>query len=271
MRRINSYEEYRNLVKDFKKASTYTNLFLLKEQIQEMVRTKKLFYMIQEGNLFLFKKESGCYRMFYYITNDKARKRLLLSDPVVAEYIYKDEQNFYKMNEIQFLLRIGFVLGRRSCRMVLKSSEFAHKGVQDKKSNIVVSYVLKEDANKIFEMFWEVFDPLYAYLPRMDDLLKMIEKKEIMAAKDGEEIVGFLHFEMLRGGMHLWHLAVDKKYRRMGVGSLLLDRYHSDFYKSANIFYVWTDQANEAARNLYQQMGYCMDDRFADEYLLQEE
>lgn len=271
MRRIDSYEEYRKISEDYRKASMYTNLFLFKAQIQDMIRAKKLFYMIQEENFFLFKKESGCYRMYYYITNNVVLKNLFVSDPIVVECIYRDEQELQKKKDILFLKRVGFVLGRRSCRMVLNSSDFPHKVFQGKVSKIVVSHAMKEDAERIFQMLWGIFDPLYAYLPLMDDLLEMIERKEILTAKDNGEVVGFLHYELMRGSIQIWHLAVDKKYRRMGVGSLLLNQYHYHFQKTAKFFMVWTDMVNVQARNLYQKAGYYMDNRFADEYVLLEE
>lgn len=268
MDRINNYDEYKEITGLYRKKCKYSNVYFLKAQVLDMIDGKKLYYIVQEENLFLVEQESGFGRLFYYITNDKIHRKISFSESMVIEYVYKNGVDKKKADEIEFMQKLGFVLGRSSYRMTLKSSEVSDIGMEPAKQDTGVWFAGKSDMEKIDRLLRESFDPLYAYIPEKNKLLEMISKREILAAKVNGETAGVLCFEFAHGNMQLWQIAVDQKYRERGLGIWLVNEYHHIYKSFADSFMLWVDAKNETALKMYRLVGYQKDGRCADEYVL---
>lgn len=268
MNRIKNYDEYKEITGLYRKKSKYSNVFFLKAQVQNLIDEKKLYYIVQEENLFLIEKETGFGRLFYYITNEEIHRKIPFSEDMVIEYVYKNEEDQKKTTEIECMKQLGFVLGRSSFRMMLKSGEVFDMGLEPAEQDTVICFAGISDAEKIDHLLRDNFDPLYAYLPDKSRLLEMINEREILAAKVNGEMAGVLCLEFMHGNMQLWQIAIDRKYRGRGLGTWLVNEYHHIYKKLADTFLLWVDAENDAAQKMYRSAGYQKDGRFAKEYVL---
>lgn len=268
MNKIGSYEEYKEIIEPYRRNHIYSNVYFLKSAIQEMIDSESLYYMVLENNLYLFQKEDGFLRLFYYIMNTEISERFPLSDTMVVEFVYKDEMSSEKETEVQFLEKLGFKLGRHSCRLELKSEDVIRKSEDCDMTDIAVDYARGTDADRISALLRESFNPLYAYIPDLEELQDIIANKRIMVVRHKDGIAGVLHSEIQKSNIMLWQIAVDKNCRGKGIGRILLDEWHRIYKDSVKAFVVWTDSDNSRALNMYTTEGYKQDGRYSDEYIL---
>lgn len=268
MNKISSYEEYKEIIESYRRNYIYSNVYFLKSAIQEMIDRESLYYMVLEGNLYLLQKEDGFLRLFYYIINTEIRENFSFSDTMVVEFVYKDEMKAEKKDEINFLEKLGFRLGRHSCRLELKSGEVVRKDTDCDITDIAVDYAKETDADRINALLRETFNPIYSYIPDMKEMQGIIANKSILVARYEGDIAGVLHSEIQKSNIMLWQIAVDKSCRGKGIGKTLLDEWHRIYKDSVKTFVLWTDSDNSRAINMYTTAGYKPDGRYSDEYIL---
>lgn len=268
IQRIGSYEAYQEAVERYRKKAVFSNAYFLKSAVLEMIERESLYDMEWEGNLYLFRREEGFFRLFYYIGNVEIRERIPLSAPMIVEFVYQEEMQPKKQEEAAFLKKLGFRLGRHSCRLELKGEAVVCEDTDSAMKASAVAYAEETETDRINTLLRETFNPMYAYIPSLEELRKMIMDREILVVRQEGAVAGVLHFEMQKGNMMLWQIAVDPRFRGRGLGRCLLDGWHSIYKDSVKAFVLWTDAENDRAIQMYTAAGYQPDGRYADEYIL---
>ena len=70
-------------------------------------------------------------------------------------------------------------------------------------------------------------------------------------------IVGHISYRIEKNKVHLFHLIIDKKFRRLGLSKLLIDKVERDcFLKQKDYITLNVLKKNKEALNLYKKLGY---------------
>ena len=70
-------------------------------------------------------------------------------------------------------------------------------------------------------------------------------------------IVGHISYRIEKNKVHLFHLIIDKKFRRLGLAKLLLDKVERDcFLKQKDCLTLNVLKKNKEALSLYRKLGY---------------
>ena len=72
-------------------------------------------------------------------------------------------------------------------------------------------------------------------------------------------IVGHISYRIERNKVHLFHLIIDKKFRRLGLSKLLIDKVERDcFLRQKDYITLNVLKKNKIALNLYRKKGYAI-------------
>jgi GNAT superfamily N-acetyltransferase len=92
---------------------------------------------------------------------------------------------------------------------------------------------------------------------RLGSIERAIRNRELLVAEERDRIIGFLHYvnheDIIDGGVNTFITAfyVSRRYRRNGIGSLLLERAISDSLKNGAVG-VETSTIHRLAKKLYE-------------------
>ncbi|RLB19231.1 MAG: ribosomal-protein-alanine N-acetyltransferase [Deltaproteobacteria bacterium] len=79
----------------------------------------------------------------------------------------------------------------------------------------------------------------------------------LWAAKAGDHIVGYICFWMFAGEIHLLNIAVHPKWRRQGLGTLLIEKVKAlGLSEGAEKVWLEVRPSNHAAQRLYAKAGF---------------
>ena len=264
---LESYEEYKNQTQDVK--SIYSNCYLMPQQIKQLITERRLELLQKDDNLFLLVEESGFYRMYYRISQDKKITKLELDKPIVIEYPYQGELSDKKKLELEIIAKLGFTLGRNSARMRMKAENVSMLECEKTiNSNYQIFKAKKEDVENIEKLLWSTFDPLFAFLPTTDEIERKINEGYIFVIYRNLSIIGVLNMDIEKNTAWLRQLAVERNFRGKGIGKLLLTYYLKNFKTQVQEFMHWVDEDNKVAITMYEKEGFKLDGRKAREYIL---
>jgi len=131
---------------------------------------------------------------------------------------------------------------------------------------IIIEELQKKDLKEAISIYDINFNSKTNYdklLQEYDDIYKSSEIHNIVAKLNGK-VVGlatfFLHrdiVEELHPFLTVWNFCVHKDYRRMKIGSIMLD-YIYDYAKSLNCDFISliAEKDNVAAQRFYENLGY---------------
>ena len=88
-----------------------------------------------------------------------------------------------------------------------------------KKTERVPSFAKEEEAETILALMQQSFEPYTSALPDLDTLRQDICENRVLAAREGEKLLGFLRFGRERKVSVLWQIAVAPDGRGKGIGS----------------------------------------------------
>ena len=134
-----------------------------------------------------------------------------------------------------------------------------------------ISYSQKEDCRIIESVLdgWfqnpktlNLVSPNLTYPFKFKDWLSKnyYENEESMRSiviKNKNWIVGHISYRIEKNKFHLFHLIIDKKFRRLGLAKILVDKVEKDcFLKKKDYITLNVFKKNKEAINLYKNRGY---------------
>lgn len=71
------------------------------------------------------------------------------------------------------------------------------------------------------------------------------------------DLVGYIFYYVVLDELHVMNIAIDPKHRKHGIGEKLLDKVH-EFGKKHKIKFAYLEvrETNDAAKKLYEKLGY---------------
>ena len=118
---------------------------------------------------------------------------------------------------------------------------------------IFVTKATKDDLSEIlnldFDNFSNNFDEKF--------YLNYIEQEKILLAKEKDKTIGYILFEYIVNEAEIYKIAVSKKHRKLGIGSLIMKEFLNFMSeKSADKIFLEVRESNFAAINLYRKFGF---------------
>ena len=220
MDKVQSYEQIQMFVSDIRslRKGYVSNFFW---------DPSKHPYWIEEGSLSFLRMDS-CVLMvhqqetfcnLFYIATDMEAVSLAVSSispetTCVADVVCKGEGE----EEKDRLQDVGFLPYQHLFRM-------SHVGLladDTWEQDAEVEYGTEEDISALSIALKENFDPLSEQLPSVKELDDYIKRKQVLVIKDGNNLCGFIIFELTGMTWYLRYWFTSSLYRNKGIGAKLL-------------------------------------------------
>lgn len=125
------------------------------------------------------------------------------------------------------------------------------------------SFCKEEEAEIILQMMGDAFEPYTSALPDLETLRKDLAEHRVIAAREGERLLGFLRFGREKKVSVLWQIMVTPEGRGKGVGEGLVRDWMALERAEVAKFQLWVREDNPPAMKLYEKLGFLPDGRIA--------
>lgn len=250
--KIETYEQYIQLVERYNRKGCFTNDYLQNEAAYLIV-LNRLFALCGQDNALLMVQKEGFYRLYYYINNTEEQLELPESE-LVTEILFRGENA--PEAEVKWLEGMGFK------ENLIRDQYFAKYASLTQP--ILIERVKIEIATAIEDVLWAIrlfnasFDKWSGdYIPEAQASL-LIQEKAILIAKDLDgDRLGALQYEMRQGTCWLNHVAVVPEARGKKVGRGLTEAYIEQGHVDDNSRYMlWVQRQNVSAVAMYRNKGF---------------
>lgn len=260
MELVRDIQEIFNKTNEIKKKCTvFTNFFLNKKKITELIKKKKLFKIFDESNLIFLKKNKIYYNLYFFSNNHKKLSNIL-KKLKIGNYICdlillnKNYKNFYKP-----FLNNKFKKYRNLIRLIKK------KNINKKYLITDVKYAKSSDAKIILLNLKKNFDIYSDQIPELKDIQESIKKKEIIIIKK-KILIAFMIFDNANSTLKINYWFVKDKYQNIGHGSKLMNFFLNKYCKSKRVI-LWVDKTNSVVIRKYYHFGF-VKDKISDQIFL---
>lgn len=243
----NHIEKAKEIISSRKKK---TNCFSFYNEILNWMEEDKVDIHLIDNNLFLFLKNQGFYKLYYYVDDFE---QISLCKEILQEYQLKENISleFTTKNDInkEEITRIaektGFEFYKEYARVISAPASF-------KSTTTKTAFLASlEDKQELLDIMYREFDVITDYLPSEKELIDLIEKKSIIIQKIDNEIVFIQIYEYQKGTLYSRMTWIAKKYRK--------PKFTIDFYEDMNAYleqlniedwskirsFGWIDKANK--------------------------
>ena len=221
----------------------------------------KLVY--NEKAIALLCRDNGINRIHFHLASnrDGASLRELLpqhpEDPIVADCIGKQshlDQLEQALCDIGFETYVHMSRWRTSHINFLPETklQFMRESDNFRKAGL-------EDAEEIYKILYDTFDPYYSQLPTKDFLRELIREGLVFCALIKGHVAAVECMQKVgRNGIYCYELAVIPKHRNSGIGYYIWQYALSHFPDCRN-YTSWTDNRNTASNHLHEMLGFAYD------------
>lgn len=268
MNRIESFEQYKSLIREFKSAceKTTTNCYFLRGDVERYAEAGSLYYEQYGCTLLLIVRERTYDHIYYYqdtaaeVTFQKQGMQMVL-DFVVREHklsdIAREEEKWKKA---------GFEPYKEYVRMCFEISESL--GEMQEQGEYCFSQGDEEYAEQILKLWQDSLDVLSTPLPDQATIRQMIRMGHVYYILDQTKVIGAVYLDVSGKSCLLQHLVVDGSYRKQRLGIRLISYAFSRILQEqVTMCNLWVDIQNTPAYELYQKYGFVKDGLISKQYL----
>ena len=205
------------------------------------------------GGCYLFHEKEKQIDLYFFLEKDakpvalpKIQKPLVLEQVAVAKNPPAPEE----------WEAIGFEKYLQRKRLFLSAKK---TGAEQRE----VSFAKAEEAEKIFSMMEDAFEPYTSALPDMETLKQDLSENRVIAFREGEKLLGFLRFGREKKVSVLWQIVVTPEGRGKGIGNSLVRDWISLERDEVTKFQLWVREDNPPALRMYEALGFLPDGRIA--------
>lgn len=267
MNKIQSFEQYKEIVADAKKnGCKLSNCFFMPAAIRQKIADGTLYFESIDGGLLILEDFTDFYRCYYYLSESADLKPVSFDKQTVVEFPFTGDLGEKQKLQISKIEAMGFHLGRESGLMVCPSDRIVIRTIDQ--PDFFVETATENDAQKVYALFTGNFNPLYAYTPTLSELYELIGNGYVLVIRSGDDIAAALVCSAEKGVATSTHLIVDSAYRGKKLGLMMFQAYHKKYMDEVTSFQHWVDRHNTLAINMYYKFGYEFSPRNANEYIL---
>lgn len=232
-----------------------TNLYVPAESFLPLVEEERLRKVSFTGGSYVLAEQESQYDCYFFLEPTAVPAELPpLQKPVVLEQVALERTGISPTQEEWE--QIGFQPYLRRKRLFC-----AAKAVEAEKRQPM--FCREEEAPFLLDWMKAVFEPYTSALPDLETLRKDLREQRVLAARAGEQLLGFLRFGREKKVSVLWQIAVAKAARGSGIAEALVRDWLFLEREQAAKFQLWVREDNPAAIRLYEKTGFLPDGRIA--------
>lgn len=251
-KKINTFDEYKQLVEQFNRKGRLTNDYLQNEAA-DLIIHDRLFAICGQDNATLLVQKDGFYRIYYYINNPEEILALPESE-FVTEILFRGENA--PESEVKWFANMGFK------KNLIRDQYFAKYASLSAPIMLIDAKI--ELAQTIEEVRWaahlfnDSFDKWSGDFVSDDMCEFLFAEQQVLVAKDmSGKLYGALHFERRQGACWLNHVAVVPEARGKKIGRGLTEAYIEQGHVDDNSRYMlWVQRQNVNAVAMYRNKGF---------------
>lgn len=247
---IRSIEEMKQPMKGIR-----TNLYVPAESFLPFVKEERLLRISFSGGSYVLAEQEAQYDCYFFLEQMAAPAELPpLKKPVVLEQVALERVGI-SPSQADWE-KIGFqpYLQRKRLSRSAKTVE------AEKREPL---FCREEEAELLLDWMQAVFEPYTSALPDLETLRKDLRAQRVLAARAGEQLLGFLRFGREKKVSVLWQIAVTETARGSGIAEGLVRDWLFLEQAQATKFQLWVRGDNPAAIRLYEKMDFLPDGRIA--------
>lgn len=258
MQQLQTLSEALELIERFGGKQTYSNNYMLQDELAAHIGNGQLFFLQQAQNAAFLLEKRGFYRLYYYLNFLLQPFEIAADLPVVQEILYRGEKHFPE-KEVAFWKDNGFEehLGR-DCYFA-KPNEVASLV-----ENTLLETGISIEALHQTRHLEEAQQMVEAYLdPYTGDILSLAEvqhyaqRNELFGVFVDNNLAGILQAEFKQKTYWLGHMVVKSAYRGRKLSTLLLKHYfRQGLQLGCRQFQLWVINNNKPALSLYQKYSF---------------
>lgn len=261
MDEIKSYEQIAGYISSVKqlKQGFITNFYLDRDKT-DMWAAQGILWCVRIGDVFFVLKKQDAFYGLYYIAPS------LQTLETALELLVKQHSDWVMTTDIlgneQVLpIREAFgKLGFESYAALVRMSRMGPVTYADTIDE-TLSVAGPDDAATVMSLLHQYFDPLSEQLPLPVEIARWQADGRILVSKDGDQVTGFVIYELNGVTLFLRYWFVHPDYRDRKIGSKLFNLFFKKGQQSKRqLFWVKTD--NENAIKRYRHFGFAAENMF---------
>lgn len=232
-----------------------TNFYSPAKEFFPIIAQGRLFREAFPGGVYYFVEKEGQTDCYFFLEKGALPGGFAPWDkPVLLEQVASARRGISPTAEEWSA--VGFETYLQRKRLFLPAEE-AQAQVQ------TVEFAEEAEADLILRWMQKFFEPYTSALPREEVLRQDLREKRVIAAREGEELLGFLRFGREKRVSVLWQIVVTPSGRGKGIGERLLKDWFALERGSVSKFQLWVREDNPSALRLYAKSGFQPDGRIA--------
>lgn len=233
---------------------TWTNNYMLQDEYRRHIQNRHLYSIQDDENVYFLILKNGFYRLYFFINQPEHLFTAVVDKPLVLELIYRGEKHF-PTSVAEFWQQSGFSAHLTRDAYFLKNNALSvPEGNQAVSIQVAKSEEELQFVKKLMDQDLDLYtgDNL-----TLKEIREFAEKELIYVAYLQDELCGFLQADFKNSVFWLGHIVVDQAYRGKGIAKTLVNHYLCEGIKhECKQFQLWVLQDNEAAVNLYKNVGF---------------
>lgn len=232
-----------------------TNFYASAEEFLPLVKEGRISKAVfPEGSYYFVEKESQIDFYFFLEKEMSPVEVPKLEKPLVLEQVALAKTGTLPALEEWEAVGFAKYLQRKRLFLSAKKTEAEQRGI---------SFCKEEEAETILQMMEESFEPYTSALPDLETLRKDLAEHRVIAAREGENLLGFLRFGREKKVSVLWQIVIAPQGRGKGLGEGLVRDWMALERAEAAKFQLWVREDNPPAMKLYEKLGFLPDGRIA--------
>lgn len=267
MIKVNSYEEYRQILKEYKKGKKQiiTNMYLMREPLKKIISEDRFFLANKEGALIFLVDEKNYYRLFFYQSDEEIVNLSKQDKEILIEIIYNNAVDNSAIKKVMNAYALSGARFDKKCHLyefpIEKRTEFLDAEYDRSLRALAENGLSPEiaqcsDIGEIQSLWDQYLDKFDFEFITDQELLDIIDNQEIMVIKDKGHVIATISLKYSEGKILECHQTVSEKYRGMGLGKiLLLLSFKKAMDLNIAVYNAWIDDENTVSINCHLKAG----------------
>lgn len=271
MELVKNLDHYNELLNQAKSKGNlkFSNCLFLKQDIIDLTNKNNLFYKFVENGIFFFKNNKNLVYLYYYLNSFRNINLNGINKNLMIELVDRKNSNRAK-SHVEEWEKSGFSKYCTNREMILTLSEEKKEHIYDEEKDFTIRLGYLEETDRILKLWAANLDEISMPLPTKDELVKLIKNNQIVVLlANGKKLVGAMQFSIENNRSLFSHIVIDKNFRNKGLGTKMIN--YCLKYSSVDKFYLWVNENNKKAIDIYTKLGYEFSTKISIQLLKMEE